>query len=140
MSKNKKFTISLPGSEHRAVRVKLVNMGFNNDDDRVADVTFPSDAIDIKLYMMESDLRVLGKALLKNTRDVPPIKTFRSEVDLSAEIHHRLNKEEMEEIRTYREELAYKTIKQADKLFTDWVENDQMSARQIKLLCLYIYG
>lgn len=68
MSKKKKFVIDLPRSEHREVKVTLQKI---NDDprcfDRAAYIDFPSDGMDIRIYMMESDLRVLARELLENT-------------------------------------------------------------------------
>lgn len=60
-----KFSICLPGSEHADVQVKLKRDPLSVD--RVADVKFPSGGMDVKLYMMESDLRILAHAILANT-------------------------------------------------------------------------
>lgn len=70
MSKKNKVTayaVCLPGSEHRQVKVKLDEDITDDDGGRLAKLIFPSDGIDVKLYMMESDLRILGKFLLKIT-------------------------------------------------------------------------
>lgn len=67
MAKN--IRVDLPGSEHRgmdAVRIKLTKSDFD-DGDRLADLKFTSDGMDIKLRMMESDLRILAHAILDNT-------------------------------------------------------------------------
>lgn len=64
MAKN--ITVELPGSEHRganAVKIKLVKSDFD-DGDRLVDLKFTSDGMDVKLYMMESDLRILAFAIL----------------------------------------------------------------------------
>ena len=64
-----KFSVELPGSEHRgmdAVKIKLTNSYFD-DGDRLADLKFTSDGMDVKVRMMESDLRILAFAILDNT-------------------------------------------------------------------------
>lgn len=64
-----KFSVELPGSEHRgmnAVRVKLTQSDFD-DGDRLADLKFTSDGMDVKVRMMESDLRILAFTILDNT-------------------------------------------------------------------------
>lgn len=64
-----KFSVELPGSEHRgmnAVKVKMTKSDFD-DGDRLTDLKFVSDGMDVKLYMMESDLRILARAILNNT-------------------------------------------------------------------------
>lgn len=66
----KKFRVDLLGSEFRnydAVKIKLDPTVRFRDDDRMADVKFTSDGIDVKVRMMESDLRVLAYAILSNT-------------------------------------------------------------------------
>lgn len=64
---NKKFKVVLPGSEHKNITIKLDP---SVDEDRVATIKFPSDGMDIKLYMMESDLRMLAHAILDNTNSL----------------------------------------------------------------------
>lgn len=65
--KKKKFTISLPHCEFTEVKVTLQAEQIWDDGDRPATVSFPSDGSNIKLFMMESDLRVLAHALLAKT-------------------------------------------------------------------------
>lgn len=65
----KRFSVELPGSDHRginAVKFKLTKSDFD-DGDRLVDLKFTSGGIDVKLYMMESDLRILATAILANT-------------------------------------------------------------------------
>lgn len=64
-----KFKIDLPGSEHvgtNAVQVKLSKCP--DTPNRLADVVLSSDGMQVEVYMMESDLRVLAYAILDNTR------------------------------------------------------------------------
>lgn len=64
-----KFSIELPGSEHRgmnAVGVKLTESDFD-DDDRLASLKFSSDGMDVKVRMMESDLRIFAYTILSCT-------------------------------------------------------------------------
>lgn len=68
---SKKFTIDLPGSEFtriNAAEVKLSksSAGFDGED-RLATLKFSQDGINVKLYMMESDLRILAGEILANT-------------------------------------------------------------------------
>ena len=65
-----KAHISLDGSEHRDVYLKLKKSGDVDEEgseDRLADLIFDGDGQKISLRMMESDARALGIFLLKNT-------------------------------------------------------------------------
>ncbi len=69
MKKNK-FVVDMKGSEHRKVEVTLEKSLPSADDfDRIATVEFFSDGMDIKLYMMESDLRIFARDILSNTSE-----------------------------------------------------------------------
>lgn len=64
-----KFSIDLPGSEHvgtNAVRIKLFKCP-NEALDRMADVKISSDGMSVKVYLMESDLRILAYKILELT-------------------------------------------------------------------------
>lgn len=65
-----KIKIDLPSSEHvgtNAVQIKLSKCP-DESLNRLADVILSSDGMQVKVYMMESDLRDLAYAILNNTR------------------------------------------------------------------------
>lgn len=57
--------IALPGCSHSQVELKLEEDGMWDDGDRLASLKFPSDGIDVTLYLMESDCYILGQFLIK---------------------------------------------------------------------------
>lgn len=66
----KKFTIDLPGSEFTSVdaaEVRLTKQVVADDIDRLATLKFTQDGMSVKLYMMESDLRILAGEILAST-------------------------------------------------------------------------
>lgn len=65
-----KVHVDLPGSEHcgvDAVQIKLSKCP-DESHNRLADVVFSSDGMQVKVFMMESDLRSLAYAILDSTR------------------------------------------------------------------------
>lgn len=65
-----KIRIDLPGSEHRGTNAVQVKLSQCPDEtrNRLADVIVSSDGMQVKVYMMESDLRILARSILDNTR------------------------------------------------------------------------
>lgn len=76
MKKTKKLkeaTVCLSGSEHKEVRLILEDCDPPpwEDDNKSATLVFPTDGMDVTIYMMESDAHALGQFLIKYTREKP---------------------------------------------------------------------
>lgn len=70
MSRSKKYKIALPGSEHRDVQLEVIARSESTDGfGRSVTLSFNTDGVDINLYMMELDARMLAEFLLKHTED-----------------------------------------------------------------------
>lgn len=65
-----KFKVELPGSEHTGENAVQIKLSYCPDDDRnrLADVILSSDGMQVKIHMMESDLRILAYAIINETR------------------------------------------------------------------------
>lgn len=64
------YKISLDGSEHREVTLTLDPPHKSTDHyGRLATLTFPSDGMDVRIFLMEKDCRTLANFLLDYTED-----------------------------------------------------------------------
>ncbi len=55
------------------------------------------------------------------------------------EIHPALSAKELDDIREFREKLAYKTVEETHKLYFEWARTGKLSRRQHTLLGKYIF-
>lgn len=58
---------------------------------------------------------------------------------LENEVHPRLNRQELEEIREFREKLAYKTRGVSEKMIFNWSKSGKLTQRQFVLLVKYYF-
>ena len=59
-NKNVKYSTRLPGAEFSAVKIRFTDVDAS-DGDRLARLCFHTYGVDVKLWMMESDLRHLAR-------------------------------------------------------------------------------
>lgn len=60
-------------------------------------------------------------------------------IDLSTEVHPVLTAKELDEIREFREKLAYQKTADCERLIYEWTRSGKLSKRQHVLLVRYYY-